>query len=139
MNQLVNSADITGMKNIQTVLALYEEMINGRKPKEATNKYLLPDYIQHNPLIPTGAESLGIFFEAVIQNRKKISVTVHRVIAVGDFVWAHVHFKNLYNDDVNDLGIAGVDIYRFEGDRIAEHWDTLQVISDTSANENGMF
>jgi hypothetical protein len=31
---------------------------------------------------------------------------VHHIIAGSDWVWAHVNFLNLYNDDPNDRGIA---------------------------------
>ena len=31
-------------------------------------------------------------------------------------VWAHVNFLNLFNDDPQDTGVAGVDIYRMDGD-----------------------
>jgi hypothetical protein len=56
---------------------------------------------------------------------------VHRIIAVGDYVWAHVNFLNLFNDDPEDTGIAGVDIYKMDADgKAIEHWDT---------NPNGMF
>ena len=35
------------------------------------------------------------------------------------------------NDDPNDTGIAGVDIYKMDGDgKAIEHWDTLQVVGD---------
>ena len=54
-------------------------------------------------------------------------VVVHRIIAVGDYVWAHVNFLNLFNDDPEDTGIAGVDIYKMDADgKAIEHWDTLQ-------------
>ena len=67
-------------------------------------------------------------------------------------VWAHVNFLNLFNDDPLDTGVAGVDIYRMDGDGQAiEHWDTLQLVGDRKnsapwvapnlprANPNGMF
>jgi len=40
-------------------------------------------------------------------------------------------FLNLFNDDPQDTGIAGVDIYKMDADRRAiEHWDTLQLVGD---------
>ena len=74
------------------------------------------------------------------------------IIAVGDYVWAHVNFLNLFNDDPEDTGIAGVDIYQMDADgKAIEHWDTLQFVGDPKnavpmiapniprANPNGMF
>jgi len=64
------------------------------------------------------------------------------VIASGDWVWAHVNFINLYNDDPDDRGVACVDIFRFNADgKMVEHWDILQEVPDPSkaATTNGMF
>jgi predicted SnoaL-like aldol condensation-catalyzing enzyme len=82
---------------------------------------------------------------------KRASVCYHRIIAVGDYVWSHVNFLNLFNDDPQDTGIAGVDIYRMDSDgKAVEHWDTLQLVGDPKnsaplvapniprANPNGM-
>ena len=61
-----------------------------------------PAYIQHNPLIADGSIALGKFFGQVTQERAKARVVVHRIIAVDDYVWAHVNFMNLFNDDPDD-------------------------------------
>jgi predicted SnoaL-like aldol condensation-catalyzing enzyme len=79
-------------------------------------------------------------------------IVVHRIIAVRDYVWAHVNFLNLFTDDPNDTGIAGVDIYRMNAEgKAVEHWDTLQLVGTPQdsaplvgpniprANSNGMF
>jgi predicted SnoaL-like aldol condensation-catalyzing enzyme len=134
--------DAQSKKNIETVLAFYDEMINKKQASIAVEKYLTPDYIQHNPIIPTNAKSLGAFFGQVAAARQNLRVIIHRVIASGDYVWAHVNFINIFNDEVDDRGFAGVDIYRFDANgKIAEHWDVLQEVPDpkTAANTNGMF
>jgi predicted SnoaL-like aldol condensation-catalyzing enzyme len=127
-------------------------MINQKRSEEGTAKYLSPNYIQHNPLIPDGGASLGQFFGKITQERARARVVVHRIIAAGDYVWAHVNFLNLFTDDPADTGIAGVDIYKMDADGLAiEHWDTLQFVGDPTnsapllgpniprANSNGMF
>ncbi|MFE2217386.1 hypothetical protein ACFW93_36400 [Streptomyces canus] len=36
-------------------------------------------------------------------------------------------------------GIAVFDIFRFQYGKIAEHWDAVQDVPETSANDNTMF
>jgi predicted SnoaL-like aldol condensation-catalyzing enzyme len=149
---LVDPKDSRAVRNKDNVLALYEMMINQKKSEEATAKFVSPAYIQYNPLIPDGSVALGQFFGKVTHERARALVVVHRIIAVGEYVWAHVNFLNLFNDDPQDTGIAGVDIYKMDADGVAiEHWDTLQLVGDAKnsaplvapniprANPNGMF
>jgi predicted SnoaL-like aldol condensation-catalyzing enzyme len=65
------------------------------------------------------------------RERASPRVIVHRTIAVGDFVWAHVNFLNLFTDDPDDTGVAGVDIYRMDTDgKAIEHWEVLQLVGE---------
>jgi len=149
---LVDPNDSRAVRNKDNVLALYDLMINQKKWEEGTAKLVSPVYIQHNPLIPDGPVALGRFFGKVTRERERARVVVHRIIAVGDYVWAHVNFLNLFNDDPQDTGIAGVDIYKMDSDgKAIEHWDALQLVGNPKdsapliapniprANPNGMF
>jgi predicted SnoaL-like aldol condensation-catalyzing enzyme len=149
---IVDPNDSRAVRNKDNVLALYDLMINQRKSEEATSRFVSPAYIQHNPLIADGPVALGKYFGEATRARANPRVVVHRIIAVGDYVWAHVNFLNLFNDDSEDTGIAGVDIYKMDSDgRAVEHWDTLQPVGDPKnsapwlapnvprANPNGMF
>jgi predicted SnoaL-like aldol condensation-catalyzing enzyme len=149
---LVDPNDSAAVRNKNNVLALYDLMINQKKSKEAAAKFVSPAYVQHNPLIADGPDALGKYFGQVTRERAKARVVVHRIIAVGDYVWAHVNFLNLFNDGPEDTGVAGVDIYKMDADgKAVEHWDTLQLVGDPSnsapwvapnvprANRNGMF
>jgi predicted SnoaL-like aldol condensation-catalyzing enzyme len=152
MIELVDTANGRAVRNKNNVIALYDLMINQKRSEEATGKYVSQSYTQHNPLIPDGSVALSQFFAKVTGERARARVVVHRIIAVGDYVWAHVNFLNLFNDDPNDTGVAGVDIYRMDAEgKAVEHWDTLQLVGTLQnsaplvapniprANSNGMF
>ena len=152
MIETVDTADSSAVRNKNNVLALYDLMINQKRSEEATAKFVSPSYIQHNPIIPDGSLELGQFFGKVTRERLRARVVVHKIIAVGDYVWAHLNFLNLFTDDPNDTGIAGVDIYRMNAEgKAVEHWDTLQFVGEPKnsapmlgpniprANPNGMF
>ena len=114
MIELIATNDSRAMRNKNNVLDLYDLMINQKRSEEATAKFVSPSYIQHNPLIPDGSVALGRFFAKITSERLRARVVVHRIIGVGDYVWVHLNFLNLFNDDPDDTGIAGVDIYRMD-------------------------
>src|SRR5882762_687626 len=152
MIEILDTNDSRAVRNKNNVLELYELMINTKKSEEGTAKHVTPSYVQHNPLIADGSVALGQFFGKITRDRAKACVVVHKIIAVGDWVWAHVNFLNLFNDDPADTGIAGVDIYKMDANgKAVEHWDTLQFVGESKnsapmlgpniprANPNGMF
>ena len=141
MTPTIIANDAKSKQNAQSALALYE-MFSNKQAIAATERYLAPGYIQHNPIIPTSAKALGEFFNQIAIAHPQIHIVVHRVIASGDWVWVHLNFINIYSDAADDRGIAGVDIFRFDADgKMAEHWDVLQENPDPekSVNTNGMF
>jgi predicted SnoaL-like aldol condensation-catalyzing enzyme len=152
MLELVNPNDNRAVRNKDNVLNFYDLVINKKKSEDSVGQFIAPGYIQHNPLIADGPEALGKFFGKITGERALARVIVHKIMAVGDYVFAHVNFLNLFNDDPKDTGIAGVDIYKMDADgRAIEHWDTLQPVGDPKnsapwlapnmprANSNGMF
>ena len=59
-----------------------------------------------------------------------------RVIAEGDLVAIHAHYRT----SLEDRGQSVVDIFRVGRDgKIVEHWDVGQDVPATSANDNTMF
>ena len=152
MITLVGPNDNRAIRNKDNVLAWYDLMINRKKPEEAAAKFVNPAYVQHNPLIADGSDALGKYFALVMRQRASPGVVVHRIIAFGDYVWAHAKFLNLFNDDPQDTGVAGVDIFRMDAEgKAIEHWDVLQLVGNPKnsapwvapniprANPNGMF
>ena len=142
MIELVDPNDARAVRNKNKVLALYDLMINKKEAKQAVAKFFAPKYIQHNPQVPDGAAELARFFDKMAKDRANLRIVIHRIVAIDDYVWAHVHFINLFNYNPQDRGVAGVDIFKMDADgKAIEHWDVLQEIGDPkkAAHANSVF
>ena len=123
-------------RNKRTVVAFYTTAFNEAKPRLAVERYLGPVYIQHNPLAADGAEAFIAFVEAFTASNPQLHVDIKRVIAECDLVVTHSHLTL----SPSDRGSAVMDIFRLnERGRVVEHWDVIQPVPETSANDNGMF
>jgi predicted SnoaL-like aldol condensation-catalyzing enzyme len=116
----------TSEQNKQTVARIFDAFRAG--DVDAFDDLIVENYVQHNPQAGDGLQAVKDFFAPL----GPVDVEVHRVIAEGDLVAVHSHYKT--------FNMAGVDIYRFNDDgKIIEHWDVLQPIPETTASGNDMF
>jgi len=120
--------------NKKTVLEFYDLIIN-KKDYAAAQPYIGSYYRQHNPFVAEGPEGLAAFIAWLKTEYPEAHSEVKRVFADGDHVILHVHSMR----PPHPRGRAIIEIFRLEEGKIVEHWDTIQEIPETSANDNGMF
>jgi predicted SnoaL-like aldol condensation-catalyzing enzyme len=121
-------------RNTQNARAFYDLAFNECRPAEAADRYIGDVYIQHNPLVGDGKEAFVEYFIKMAEGYPGKRVRFHRAIAEGNFVVLHCS-----QEWPGDEDYVGIDIFRFDDDgKVIEHWDVLQVVPTTAANDNGM-
>ncbi|MBU2921098.1 nuclear transport factor 2 family protein [Winogradskyella psychrotolerans] len=121
-------------QNKQNAIAFYK-MAYGGNPEKAIALYVGDTYIQHNPAVADGTQGFIDYFERMQTEFPNKSINFVRSIAQGDLVALHTH--QIWPDD--DQYIT-MDFFRFdENGKIVEHWDAIQQIPKTAANENTMY
>jgi predicted SnoaL-like aldol condensation-catalyzing enzyme len=105
------------LKSIETGAAEPVSVVNPQK------------YIQRNLAVADGLAGLG----ALLQQLPKGSARVNtrRVLQDGPFVVAHTEY-DFFGPKI------GFDVFRFEGDRIVEHWDNLQETAGPNPSGHSM-
>ncbi|WP_299181303.1 ester cyclase [uncultured Aquimarina sp.] len=121
-------------ENKKNAIAFYKMAYEG-KPKEAVEKYIGNEYIQHNPEVADGTEGFISYFERMQQEYPNKSIEFLRCIAEGNLVSLHTHQTWPGNDEY-----VTMDFFRFDQQgKICEHWDAIQQIPKKSANPNTMY
>ncbi len=120
--------------NRKLVVDFYDKVFNQHMVAEGA-AVLTEEYKQHNPHVPDGKERFVSYFAQFFKDNPEARTRVVRSAADGDLVWLHNHSTQ----NPQDRGEAIVDIFRVKDGMIVEHWDVIQAVPETSANENTMF
>ncbi|MBF0235105.1 MAG: hypothetical protein HQK65_19035, partial [Desulfamplus sp.] len=109
----------TELSNKEKAVALLNSLQTG-DPQPVG--YINPEkYIQHNLMVGDGLEGFGVLLKNIPEGSLKVNVV--RAFSDGEYVFTHT--------DYDFFGPkAGFDIFRFEDDKIVEHWDNLSIKAD---------
>jgi predicted SnoaL-like aldol condensation-catalyzing enzyme len=117
--------------NKQVALHIVRDLLEANHWSDAP-KYIAPEYLQHNPNVPTGLDAVMKFFGSrkptPIPDRKSWKTPVVAVTASGDLVT--VAFVREY-DDPRKPGAkyttTWFDMWRIRDGKAVEHWDPATI------------
>jgi predicted SnoaL-like aldol condensation-catalyzing enzyme len=122
------------IQNKKNAVVFYKMTYEGT-PKEATDLYVGNEYIQHNPVVGDGHQAIIDYFDRMAEEYPNKSIEFVHAIAEGDLVALHTHQSWPDNEEYITMNF-----FRFDDHgKIVEHWDSMQPIPMTSANNNTIY
>lgn len=129
--------------NKKLVENFVRDVLMGQNPDKLTSYFNGNSYIQHNSAIADGLDGLGAALESMAKNNVLMRYEkIHKVLGSGDFVL--VVSEGVFGKEDSKsqaTKVAFYDLFRVENGKIAEHWDIIEPILESSKaqNNNGKF
>jgi len=118
----------------QALIAEFAQQVFTNKDLSQLDRFMTENYIQHNPLVAQGRVGFKDFFKNWFESVPNFSYQLRNLIVNHDYVWVYGTYSGTHTHEW--LGIPatnkeykfnGVDIFRIENGKLAEHWDVLDV------------
>lgn len=125
---------MTDSAETRSVMEPFLELFYGRRAiREAMERHVVEDYVQHNPGIADGRAAAIAALETSLA-RPDLHLDIQRVLVDGPYAMVHLH---AWRD--GERGGSVMDLYRVEHGRIVEHWDVIQQVPEHAANPHPFF
>lgn len=98
-------------------------------------RFIDDPYVQHNAIVDNGLEGVMVFVKDLRGKYPQMTFEFKRVLVDGDYVLLHSHVITI----PGQRGVSVFDLFRLNGDKLAEHWDVIQNIPEKSVSGNTMF
>src|SRR3974390_488623 len=113
----------------------YMEALWIRHDQSAIERYLAPNYVEHNQALPPGRDGRWGFVSEVITAFPDYHPEIQEVVAEGARGVARVQWTGTQDGPYrgrsathNKLVWSTADFFRFENGKIAEHWDVGNIL-----------
>lgn len=112
------------LSNKGIVRSFYQELI-AKGNLALASELIAEDYIQHNPLLPTGRAGVlaAIQYLQQIPRETPTEPPIKRMIAEGNYVVVHLNVAMAGQHQVV------MDVFRLANAQLVEHWDAIQSVS----------
>lgn len=128
--------DSSAAANHERVLAFYRLGLVDRQAREAFERYVSPDFIEHKPEIPGGTrQATADFLAGIITDVPGARWEIIRSAAEGDLVFVHARMTPAPGAP----SYALADIFRVEDCQIVEHWDVVGPPVEAAGNPHSRF
>jgi len=122
--------------NTHTVLAFEETVYNKHHVKEGFDRYVGPNFRQHNATLPDDRDGAITALSDLLTNVYPSSrILVERTVSQGDLVAVQVFWDQKPGES---RGVSMIDIYRLENGKIVEHWSVAQPAASKPAADSAV-
>lgn len=121
-------------KNKQLVEDFIQDLFT-KGDLDAVDRYLTPDFVNHDlpfPGVPDGAEGMRVAARIVRKAVPDWHSDLEQLVAEGDTVVEVFTASGTHRDELmgvpgtgKTISLRGINVFRVEGDRIAERWARL--------------
>ncbi|HEX6996851.1 MAG TPA: nuclear transport factor 2 family protein [Gammaproteobacteria bacterium] len=122
---LLESDDPQLAANKKLVWDMWRNFLQAGRIDDA-DKYLAPEYHQHNPNAETGLEGVKAYFRAAGRQPTEVKDYIDRLVSIvaeRDLVVLAL-VREGKDKDGNPYTTTWFDMFRIEDGKIVEHWDT---------------
>ncbi|KUJ16399.1 uncharacterized protein LY89DRAFT_734495 [Mollisia scopiformis] len=98
---------------------------------ESFDNFISPDYIQHSPFLLSGCNNT---LSVLLSASTNVNITILQIMFDSPYGMVHYRFQA-----PNSTAIAFMDLWRFNGTCIEEHWDVTETFPENATNPIALF